>query len=102
MLFRSTPNAKKELWDSTKGNFSLFDRLIKKYYTAATKTAAKDGESGIKVLKGRNIYELKIVGNGGGMRMYSRPVTNEDVEKYKTLEDDSDVKYIFDSYGEHL
>lgn len=97
-----TPNAKKELWDSTKGNFSLFDRLIKKYYTAATKTAAKDGESGIKVLKGRNIYELKIVGNGGGMRMYSRPVTNEDVEKYKTLEDDSDVKYIFDSYGDHL
>lgn len=97
-----TPKAKKELWDSTKGNFSLFDRLIKKYYTAATKTAAKDGESGIKVLKGRNIYELKIVGNGGGMRMYSRPVTNEDIEKYKTLEDDSDVKYIFDSYGDHL
>lgn len=97
-----TPKAKKELWDSTKGNFSLFDRLIKKYYTAATKTAAKDGESGIKVLKGRNIYELKIVGNGGGTRMYSRPVTNEDIEKYKTREDDSDVKYIFDSYGDHL
>lgn len=97
-----TPKAKKELWDSTKGNFLLFDRLIKKYYTAATKTAAKDGESGIKVLKGRNIYELKIVGNGGGTRMYSRPVTNEDIEKYKTLEDDSDVKYIFDSYGDHL
>ncbi|CDF00286.1 unknown [Clostridium sp. CAG:813] len=34
--------------------------------------------------------------------MYSRPVTDEDVEKYKTLEDDSDVKYIFDSYGDHL
>lgn len=97
-----TPKAKKDLWDSTKGNFSLFDRLIKKYYTAATKTAAKDGESGIKFVKGRNIYELKIVGNGGGMRMYSRPVTNEDIEKYKTLEDDSDVKYIFDSYGDHL
>ena len=97
-----TPKAKKDLWDSTKGNFSLFDRLIKKYYTAATKTAAKDGESGIKVLKGRNIYELKIVGNCGGTRMYSRPVTNEDIEKYKTLEDDSDVKYIFDSYGDHL
>lgn len=97
-----TPKAKKDLLDSTKGNFSLFDRLIKKYYTAATKTAAKDGESGIKVLKGRNIYELKIVGNGGGTRMYSRPVTNEDIEKYKTLEDDSDVKYIFDSYGDHL
>ena len=97
-----TPKAKKDLWDSTKGNFSLFDRLIKKYYTAATKTAAKDGESGIKFVKGRNIYELKIVGNGGGTRMYSRPVTNEDIEKYKTLEDDSDVKYIFDSYGDHL
>lgn len=97
-----TPNAKKELWDSTKGNFALFDRLIKKYYTAATKNAAKDGESGIKFVKGRSIYELKIVGNGGGMRMYSRPVTDEDIEQYKTLEDDSDVKYIFDSYGDHL
>lgn len=97
-----TPKAKKELWDSTKGNFSLFDRLIKKYYTAATKNAAKDGESGIKFVKGRSIYELKIVGNGGGMRMYSRPVTDEDIEQYKTLEDDSDVKYIFDSYGDHL
>lgn len=97
-----TPKAKKDLWDSTKGNFSLFDRLIKKYYTAATKNAAKDGESGIKFVKGRSIYELKIVGNGGGMRMYSRPVTDEDIEQYKTLEDDSDVKYIFDSYGDHL
>lgn len=98
-----TPRAKMELWKSVNGNVSLFDRFIKKFYAAAGKNASKDGEAGIKAVKNiPNAFELKIMGNGGGMRMYSGPITQKDIEKYKTPEDDSDVKYIFDSYSKHL
>lgn len=98
-----TSKAKLELWDKTNGNLLLFDQLINKFYVAATKMAARDNESGIKAIKNSpGIFELKIMGSGGNMRMYSKIITEEDIAMYKTSEDDTNVKFIFDSYDKHL
>ena len=41
------------------------------------------------------------MGAGGNLRMYSRPVTDEDKQKYET-NDGVNLKYVFDTCGDHL
>lgn len=97
-----TQKAKDEVWEKYNGNYIYFDQQIKKYYKAANKYAPEKNAPGIK-----NLYnggaELKIKGDGGGMRMYTRPITPEDYELYKIDENDNmPIKYIFDKYDQHL
>ena len=96
-----TKKAKDELWAKYNGNYKDFDSELKKYYKAANKYAPKEGMPGIKVFDDGSA-ELKLKGVGGGMRMYSRTITAEDIENYKIDENDKmPIKYIFDRYGDH-
>ena len=96
-----TKKAKDELWAKYNGNYKDFGSELKKYYKAANKYAPKEGMPGIKVFDDGSA-ELKLKGVGGGMRMYTREITEEDRKKYKIDENDTmPIKYIFDSYGDH-
>lgn len=89
-----TQKAKNDLWKLSGENIKLFDRYLNKFYTSATRRTSKKGGTGIKEFD-KNTSEIKILGNGGYLRMYNRPVTEGDNAKYK---DNSglNVKYIFD------
>ena len=59
-------------------------------------------EMGIKTVAGKDFdAEIKILGNGGRLRMYSRPISSYDQVKYSS-DDGINVKYIFDTYYNHL
>jgi len=97
-----THNAKKGLLKSVHGNMELFDNYLKKFYSAAQTRTGNKGGQGIKTIPGSGYdAEIKIKGNGGDIRMYTRPVTHEDNIKYSST-DNINVKYIFDTCGEHL
>ncbi|MBR3890094.1 hypothetical protein IKJ53_06220 [bacterium] len=89
-----TQKAKNDLWKLSGENIKLFDRQIKKFYTSASKRTSKSGGNGIKEFD-KNTSEIKILGEGGYLRMYSRPVTPNDIAKYKN-DTGLNVKYIFD------
>lgn len=89
-----TQKAKNDLWKLSGENIKLFDRQIKKFYTSATRRTAKKGSNGIKEFD-KDTSEIKIIGNNGYLRMYSRPVTDKDIAKYKN-DNGLNVKYIFD------
>ena len=97
-----TAKAKQELYDAVGDNMVLFDKYLNKFFSAAqNRTGDKKGQ-GIKTVVGNDYdAELKIVGDGGRFRMYTRPVTLDDMEKYNTG-DGINVKYIFDTCDGHL
>lgn len=96
-----TTKAKEELWDLLGGNIEKYDSILFKFYSAGTaRTGDKKGQ-GVKELNNRNSAELKIMGDYGNLRMYSRPVTDEDRQKYET-DDGINLKFIFDKCGDHL
>lgn len=83
--------AKAEYWKITGGNFETFDRLIKKFFTAAEKRTGDKNGMGVKTYSGGKYEaEIKILGKGGDYRLLSKKVTPEDKEKYG-----EDVKYVF-------
>lgn len=97
-----THNAKEGLLKSVHGNMELFDSYLKKFYSAAQTRTGNKGGQGIKTIPGSGYdAEIKIKGNGGDIRMYTRPVTRTDQLIYSGT-DDINVKYIFDTCGEHL
>ncbi len=97
-----THNAKEGLLKSVHGNMELFDSYLKKFYSAGQTRTGNKGGQGIKTIPGSGYdAEIKIKGTGGDIRMYTRPVTNADQAKY-SYSDGINVKYIFDTCGEHL
>ena len=96
-----TQKAKQELWDATGENIDLFDSFINKFYNAAQTRTGDKGGQGIKKVKSKPFYEIKILGNGGGLRMYTRDITPEDEQKY-SKNDGINLKYIFDTCDGHL
>ena len=95
-----TQKAKHELWHATGENIDLFDNYINKFYSAAQTRTGEKGGQGIKKIQSKPFHEIKILGNGGGLRMYTREVTPEDEQKYN--KDGINVKYIFDTCDGHL
>ena len=89
-----THKAKNDLWELSGKNIKLFDKNLNKFYTSATRRTGKKGCNGIKEFD-KNTSEIKIMGDGGYLRMYSRPVTDKDISKYKN-EDGLNLKYVFD------
>ena len=91
-----------QMWEKYNGNYILYDQQLKKFFNSAKKYASNEKDNGIKTLRAGGI-ELKVMGEGGGMRMYARPITPEDTELFKICENDTmPIKYIFDSYGKHM
>lgn len=95
-----TQKAKKELWEATGENVDLFDNYINKFYSAAQSRTSGKGGQGIKKIVSKPFHEIKILGSGGGLRMYTREITPEDEKKYNR--DGLNVKYIFDTCDGHL
>lgn len=98
-----THNAKHELLDCVGGDLNLFDSYWKKFYYAAQSRTGKRYGQGIKTVVGGSKYdaEIKILGTGGNIRMYSKAVTEADKVKYES-DDGINVKYIFDTCDAHL
>ena len=96
------PEAKAQLFDTTRKSIPLFDSYIKKYYQAATHRTGEQNGQGVKVLVGSDYdVELKIKGSGGNLRMYGRIATEEDKKLYET-DDGISVKYVFYKHDDHL
>ena len=97
-----TNKAKQELYESVGENLNQFDYYYKKFTSAAQNRTGSKGGQGIKTVVGKDFdAEIKILGNGGRLRMYSRPVTSYDQVKYSS-DDGINVKYIFDTCDGHL
>ena len=97
-----THNAKKDLLNAVHGNLELFDSYLNKFYSAAQTRTGNKGGQGIKTVPGSGYdAEIKIMGAGGDIRMYTRSISPEDKWKYSQT-DNINVKYIFDTCGEHL
>lgn len=96
-----TRKAKKELWKATGENIDLFDNYINKFYSAAQTRTGDKGGQGIKKVKSKPFHEIKILGTGGGLRMYTRDITLDDEKKYNK-NDGINLKYIFDTCDGHL
>ena len=97
-----THNAKENLLDMVGGNLNTFDAYLKKFYSAAQIRTGNRAGQGVKTVQGSGYdAEIKIMGAGGNLRMYSRPVTDEDKQKYET-NDGINLKYVFDTCGDHL
>lgn len=96
-----TQKAKQELWNKTGENIDLFDIYINKFYSAARNRTNGKGGQGIKKVKSKPFHEIKILGTGGGLRMYTRDITPEDEQKYNK-NDGINLKYIFDTCDGHL
>ena len=96
-----TTKAKMELWGILGENIEKFDSIISKFYSAGTTRTGDEKGQGIKEIKALNSAELKIKGDFGNLRMYARPVTSEDRQKYET-DDGVKVKFIFDKCADHL
>lgn len=95
-----TSKAKYELLKDCNNNIDRFDTLLNKFFNAATKRIGDRQGQGVKVLSDNVKYaaELKIQGAQavGSKRLYARIPTPEDIEKYGS------VKYVFDTFDEHL
>ncbi len=97
-----THNAKAGLLNAVHGNLDLFDNYLNKFYSAAQTRTGNKGGQGIKTVPGSGYdAEIKIMGAGGDIRMYTRPVTPQDNYIYSKT-NDINVKYVFDTCGEHL
>ena len=97
-----THNAKENLLDIVGGDLNKFDAYLKKFYSAAQIRTGNRAGQGVKTVQGSGYdAEIKIMGAGGNLRMYSRPVTDEDKQKYET-NDGINLKYVFDTCGYHL
>ena len=97
-----THNAKENLLNMVGGNLNTFDAYLKKFYSAAQIRTGNRAGQGVKTVQGSGYdAEIKIMGAGGNLRMYSRPVTDEDKQKYET-NDGINLKYVFDICGDHL
>ena len=97
-----TNKAKQELYEAVGENLNQFDYYYKKFTSAAQNRTGSKGGQGIKTVVGKDFdAEIKIMGDGGRLRMYSRPVTSDDKIKYES-DDGVNVKYIFDTCDGHL
>lgn len=97
-----THNAKEGLLNAVHGNLDLFDTYLNKFYSAAQTRTGNKGGQGIKTVPGSGYdAEIKIMGSGGDIRMYTRPVTPDDTYIYSKT-NNIKVKYVFDTCGEHL
>ena len=96
-----THKAKKELWKATGKNIVLFDKYYNKFYSSAQGRTGDKGGQGIKRVKSKPFYEIKILGDGGGLRLYTTNIEHKLEQKYVT-KDGIGVKYIFDSCDGHL
>ena len=98
-----THNAKKELLDMVGGNLEKFDNYYKKFYASAQHRTGDEGGQGVKILKYEKGLdaEIKIKGRGGGLRMYAKTASEDELRKYETG-DGINVKYIFNNCDDHL
>lgn len=100
-----TPNAKKEIFEHHNSNITKYESEIKKFIKAADRYAPDERASGIKIVRKDGSAEIKIYGKSGtgGMRLYSRPIIENDTDVYRIDENDSlPIKFIFDKYDDHL
>ncbi len=93
-----TSDVKKALWKESKGNIRKFDLIINKLFNKSTRRTGDRNGQGIKTLNDGTKFdvELKILGDFGNIRIYGRKATAEDIKKY------GNVKYVFDTFNEHL
>lgn len=97
-----THNAKMQLLEMTGRDLRKFDNYLKKFYAAAHTRTGKTSGQGIKSIPGSGYdAEIKIMGEGGAIRMYTRPITDFDRNRYETG-DGINLKYVFDTCNAHL
>jgi len=97
-----THNAKMQLLEMTGRDLRKFDNYLKKFYAAARTRTGKTSGQGIKSIPGSGYdAEIKIMGEGGAIRMYARPLTEFDRNRYETG-DEINLKYVFDICNAHL